>query len=197
MNRCRSRARIARVLMSVVGLAALPFTPPATGATNTDTSGDAWVYPVIHGYGGVHPRSDLPSKLSADIDYKIIVDVVHGDPNPSQVLGSLARLARLVNLMAYAGIPRAHVHIAAVIEDMAGFSALTDDAYRTRFKVYNPNLVLLHELKSAGVELMVCGQALAENNWSDGDVTPDVTVTLSALTDFVVYEQRGYSFMQL
>jgi intracellular sulfur oxidation DsrE/DsrF family protein len=99
--------------------------------------------------------------------------------------------------MAYAGIPRNHIHIAAVIEDMAGFSVLTDEAYRKQFNVYNPNLVLLHELKDAGVELMVCAQALAENNWVDSDVTPDVTVTLSALTDFVVYGQRGYTFMQL
>ncbi|MGH8220186.1 MAG: DsrE family protein [Steroidobacteraceae bacterium] len=152
---------------------------------------------MIRGYGGVRPRPDLPSNLTPGTDYKVIVDVVHGSPNHAQVMSSLVRLARLVNLMAYAGIPRDHVHIAAVIEGMAGFGVLTNEAYRKRFNVDNPNLALLHELKSAGVDLMVCAQALAENDWPDSDVSPDVTVTLSALTDFVVFGQRGYSYMQL
>jgi len=157
-----------------------------------------WVYPAIRGFGGgVRPRPDLPSKLSPATDYKIVVDVVHGGPDHAQVMGSLVRLARLVNLMAYAGVPRDHVHIAAVIEDTAGYGVLTNEAYRKQFKVDNPNLALLHALKSSGVELMVCAQALAENDWPDSDVSPDVTVTLSALTDFVVYGQRGYAYMQL
>jgi intracellular sulfur oxidation DsrE/DsrF family protein len=156
-----------------------------------------WVYPVIRGYGGVRPRPDLPSNLSPGTDYRVIVDVIHGDPSHAQVLASLVRLARLVNLMAHAGIPRDHVHIAAVIEDMAGYAVLSNEAYQKLFNVDNPNLALLHELKSSGVELMVCAQALAENGWPDSDVSPDVSVTLSALTDFVVYGQRGYSYLQL
>jgi hypothetical protein len=32
---------------------------------------------------------------------------------------------------------------------------------------------------------------------ADSKVSPDVTVTLSALIDAVVYGQRGYSYMQL
>jgi hypothetical protein len=31
----------------------------------------------------------------------------------------------------------------------------------------------------------------------DSAVVPDVTVTLSALTDVVVYGQKGYSYMEL
>lgn len=125
------------------------------------------------------------------------MDVVHGDSDPARVLGSLVRLARLVNLMSYAGIPRDHVHLAAVIEGTAAFAAFSNAAYRKRFKVDNPNLALVHELKQSGVELMVCAQALAENDLQDSDISPDVTITLSALTDFVVYGQRGYSYLQL
>ena len=39
-----------------------------------------------------------------------------------------------------------------------------------------------------------CDRLLA---FIDSDVGPDITVSLSALTDFVVYGQRGYSYMQL
>lgn len=171
--------------------------PPASPLESAARPAGVWIYPAVKGYGGVRPRPDRPSDLSANVDYKVIVDVVHGDQDPAKVLGSLVRLARLVNLMAYAGIPRDHVHIAAVLEGMAGYSVLTNEAYRKLFKVDNPNLALLHELRESGVELMVCAQALAEHDWADSDVAPDVQVTLSALTDFVVYGQRGYSFMQL
>lgn len=193
-----ARFTCALIGAACIGMPTSARTAPSSAPTAAVSQAPGlWVYPVIRGYGGVRPRPDLPSRLSAQTDYKVIVDVVHGDTGHAHVLGSLVRLARLVNLMAYAGIPREHVHIAAVLEDMAGFSVLTNAAYRKRFNVDNPNLALLHDLKSAGVELMVCSQALAENDWSDSDVTPDVIVTLSALTDFVVYGQRGYSYMQL
>lgn len=200
MMRVAIRTMAACALMSAAGAGTHAWASPAPSdapAAAPAAAAGQWVYPVVPGYGGVRPRADLPSELSSRTDYKVIVDVVHGDPDHASVPGSLVRLARLVNLMGYAGIPRDHVHIAVVIEGLAGFSVLTNEAYRKRFKVDNPNLALLHELKEAGVELMVCAQALAENDWSDSDVTPDVTVTLSALTDFVVYGQRGYSYMQL
>lgn len=199
MIRFRSDQRATCTLIVAACIASSTMAPTAsTAAPAAEPSPPGlWVYPVIRGYGGVRPRPDLPSNLSPGTDYRIIVDVVHDNSDHAQVIGSLTRLARLVNLMAYAGIPRDHVHIAAVIEDMAGYSVLTNEAYRKQFNVDNPNLTLLHELKSSGVELMVCAQALAEHRWRDSDVSPDVTVTLSALTDFVIYGQRGYSFMQL
>lgn len=197
MIRLPTRATIACAIIGFASVGVCAGGSPARANAPAAGPPGVWVYPIIQGYGGVHPRPDLPSNLSADTDYKIIVDVIHGDPKQAQVFNSLVRLARLVNLLAYAGVPRDHVHITAVIEDMAGYGVLTNEAYRKLFKVDNPNLALLHDLKSAGVELLVCAQALAENNWTDTDVTPDVTVTLSALTDFVVYGHRGYSFMQL
>jgi len=38
---------------------------------------------------------------------------------------------------------------------------------------------------------------MAEMNLHDSDLGPDITVSLSALSDFVVYGQQGYSYMQL
>ncbi|HKK45112.1 MAG TPA: DsrE family protein, partial [Balneolaceae bacterium] len=66
-----------------------------------------------------------------------------------------------------------------------------------QFKSDNPNLPILHALKKAGVKLMICSQALAEHGMPDKIVDPDVTITLSALTDAVVYGQKGYTYMQL
>ena len=169
--------------------------PPAAKTPQPATT--TWVYPVIKGYGGVHPRPDAAVQPDPDADYKVIVDVVHGSKDPSKVYGSLQRLARTVNLMDFAKVPASHVHIVAVLDGEAMPAAGNNAVYREHFKVDNPNLAILHALKASGVELLVCGQALAEMGLKDSDVGPDVTVSLSALSDFVVYGQRGYSYMQL
>jgi intracellular sulfur oxidation DsrE/DsrF family protein len=173
-------------------------TTSITGAASSSAPGATiWVHPLIKHYGGVHPRPDLASSLPAELEYKVIADVVHGSADHDRDLGSLQRLARLANLFAYAGVPPAHVRIAAVIEAEAVSAAFTNEAYRRHFKVDNPNLDLLRELKHSGIELMVCAQTLAENDVPDSDISPDVTITLSALTDFAAYEARGYSYLQL
>ncbi|MFZ1906291.1 MAG: DsrE family protein [Steroidobacteraceae bacterium] len=156
-----------------------------------------WLFPAVEAYGGVHARPDLPIRPDPSAQYKIMVDVIHMGDNHAKVADSLKRLARLVNLMAYAGVPRDHVHIVAVLDERAGLLGLTNAAYRQRFKVDNPNLVLLHRLKAAGVDLLVCSQGMAEAGLADSTMAPEVTVTLSALMDFAVFGARGYSYLQL
>ena len=187
----------ARLLLSMIVLplnavAAEP-TPAAVDATPSTT----WIYPVIEGFGKVHPRTDVAVQPDPNADYKVIVDVVHGSDDPSKVFHSLQRLARTVNLLGFAKVPADHVHIVAVLDGDAAFAAGSNALYRKHFKVDNPNLAILHALKQSGVELLVCSQALAEMGIKDSDLGPDITVSLSALSDFVVYGQRGYSYMQL
>jgi intracellular sulfur oxidation DsrE/DsrF family protein len=192
----------ARALYPILGVAMLlTSASPLNARQGTNAASEQgatlWVYPVIKHFGGVHPRPDLPTGLAPGSDYKVIADVVRGDPDRTRALPALQRLARLVNLFAYAGVPAAHVHVAAVIEGEVASAILTNAAYRTRFNLDNPNLELLHELRKSGVELMVCAQTLAESRVPDGDISPDVAVSLSALTDFAAYEARGYSYLQL
>jgi intracellular sulfur oxidation DsrE/DsrF family protein len=159
--------------------------------------GTVWINPVIKDFGRVHPRPDAAVQPDPGAEYKVIVDVVHGSKDHTQVYGSLQRLARIVNLMGYAKVPPEHVHIVAVIEGEASLAVASNAVYRQFYKVDNPNAPIIHALKQAGVTMFVCAQALAENGFKDSDVNPDVTVSLSALSDFVVYGQRGYSYMQL
>jgi intracellular sulfur oxidation DsrE/DsrF family protein len=185
--------------LPIMAICTVLFAISAATARAVGATGDApeWVYPVISGYGGVHPGANLPIRPETGIEYKIIVDVLHPNPDPAKLSNSLDRLARLVNLMSYAGVPPEQVHIVAVLDEGAGLLALTNESYRSRFKVDNPNLALLHLLKIHGVELLICSQAMAGNKLVERDFTADATVTLSALSDFVVFGQRGYSYMQL
>jgi intracellular sulfur oxidation DsrE/DsrF family protein len=156
----------------------------------------AWIYPVIAGHGGVHPGESLPFRPEPSQEYHLLIDVAStGDP--AKVANSLERLARLVNLLAYAGVPPGHMHLVAVLDERAGLLALTNAMYRRRFKVDNPNLALLHQLKVSGVQLLVCSQAMTEAGFAEDAMTPDVTISLSALTDFAVFGQQGYSYMRL
>lgn len=199
MNTMRLPVAFAALLCLLIGGGA------ARAATHE--AGVTWVHPVIPGFGGVHPRPHADMQPDPHADYKVFVDVVSTGKDPSRMYGSLERLARLVNLMGYAGVPPRHVHIVALLDRRAGFAALTDAAYariqarldpkHAKPGLKNPNLAVLHALKKAGVKLMVCSQAMAELGLKDDDIDPAVTITLSALTDPVIYGQRGYTYMQL
>lgn len=183
---------MALVAVSLPALAAEPSTAAAKASPTT-----TWVYPLIPKFGGVHPRPDADAQPDPKADYKILVDVVSTGDDKNKPYPSLERLARLVNLLAYSGVPAEHMHIVAVLDRAAGAAGLTDAASRKYLKKGNPNLEILHALKKAGVKLLVCGQAMAERGVQDSDLDPAITVALSALTVPVVYEQQGYNYMQL
>ncbi|HET6726237.1 MAG TPA: DsrE family protein [Gammaproteobacteria bacterium] len=171
--------------------------PQQASPKSKTASQPKWTHPAIKDIGGVHPRPELPVRPDPAANYKILVDVVSDERDPAGRFYGLQRLARLVNLMAYAKVPAEHVHIVAVLDGPTGAAAFSNAFYRKRFNSDNPNLAALRALKKAGVELMICSQALAEHGLPDSAVIPEVTVTLSALTDMVVYGQRGYTYMQL
>lgn len=169
--------------------------------------GVTWVHPVIAKFGGVHPRPDAAVQPDPHAVYKIFVDVTSGAKDPDTMIGSLQRVARLVNLMGYAKVPPAHVHIVALLDGNAVRAALTDAAYNRLLanaheegagkRHGNPNLPIVHALHAAGVKLMICSQAMAGLGLKDSDIDPSVTVTLSALTDTVIYEHDGFTYMRL
>lgn len=203
----KSANRINRVWVITIAILALTVVTCAAGPAfgRTSETGDKaktpgqprWVYPAIAKFGGVHPRPNVPVRPDPSANYKIFVDVVSKDRDPAGHYDGLLRLARLVNLMAYAKVPSKHVHIVALLDGEAGWAAAVNAAYQKRFNADNPNLPIIHALRKAGVELLICSQALAEHNLPDSIVDPDVTITLSALTDAVVYGEKGYIYMQL
>ncbi|HEV2538291.1 MAG TPA: DsrE family protein [Frateuria sp.] len=184
------------VAVCVLALA-LPWQPARAAEADKSPSFD-WVTPAVAGYGKVHPRPDAAVQPDPAVDYRIFVRVTDDGKHPRESLHALDRLARLVNLMAVSKVPASHVHIVALLDGEAALASATDDVYHRFTKVAkNPNLPIVHALHQAGVDLLVCGQALAMEKLPDSAVVPDVTVSLSALTDTVVYEQKGYSYLEL
>ena len=191
------RLTLASGVLLALAVIAAPSHAAQAKSNGKASSAPEWVHPAIPGFGGVHPRPDLPVRPDPKENYKIFVDVVSPGRDPSGRFNALMRLARLVNLMAYAKVPPGHVHIVALLDEKVGYASGTDDFYNKAFGGDNPNLPLIHALKKAGVTMLVCSQGMAENHIPDNAIDPAVTITLSALTDMVVYGHKGYTYMRL
>jgi intracellular sulfur oxidation DsrE/DsrF family protein len=128
---------------------------------------------------------------------KICVDITADSP-ADKVHPAIEKVARFVNIYAGAGKQPAALSVAVILHGGATPVALSDVAYREHLAVEaNPNTQLVRELCDAGVEFVVCGQALAHKGFSPDGVTSDIKIAVSALTANVNRQADGYAVVQL
>lgn len=154
-------------------------------------SGPPRVFPIIEGYGGVAPRTGTiePPRAGA----KVVMDATLGG-KPEELNKSLERVARLLNLYGVAGLKASDVTIAIVLHGEATGTVLGDAAYQAKFgPAKNPNLPLIRALQAAGVEVSVCGQAMANHGYADADLAAGIPVSTSALTTVMNKQADGYT----
>jgi len=151
-----------------------------------------WVNPAIPDFGKVVSLPDAGMQPSKSVEYKVVFNVTTAPGSNDKVNSALDRVARTVNVFASAGVPLSHLHFIAVVHGPATPSVLDNQHYKEKFSVDNPNVKLISELKTAGVQVVVCGQALAHNKFEHEWVNPDVEITLAALSDVIILEQDGY-----
>ena len=155
-----------------------------------------WVYPTIKKYGRVAALPDAAMQPNKDVDYKVVFNMTGGG-DADKVNPSLDRVARAVNIFTSAGVPLSNLHFVVVIHGPATPSVLNNARYREKFNVDNPNIKLIEELEKAGVKVVVCGQALAGQNFPHDWVDPQVEITLAAISDVIILEQQGYVLFPL
>ena len=161
--------------------------PAAAPATST------LEFPIIPTHGGVLPRPKAVDQPRAKT--KVVFDVT-ADAKPADVNKGLDRAARLLNLYGVAGLKAEDVQITIVLHGEATKSALNDAACKQRFQVeQNPNLPLLRALQQAGVEVLVCGQALNYKGFPDDEVADGIPIAAAALTVVVNRQTDGYSYV--
>jgi intracellular sulfur oxidation DsrE/DsrF family protein len=188
-KRSRTRRPIGRVVLVaslLTGLATMAY------AANPPT-----ITPGIPGEGAMHPLPDAAYQPQKDATYKVVFALTKSGDTPQEVNPSLIRLARTVNLYVSAGVPMSHLKFVAVASGPATGAMLDDAHYKEKFGVVNPNSGLLHKLRAAGVDVVVCGQAVLESNFETSWISHDVTLALSALTTVTVLQQQGYALMPL
>lgn len=155
----------------------------------------AFEFPQIAGYGGVVAIQGAaePPRSGA----KIVFDIT-SDSKPDEVNKGLEGVARYLNLNAQAGLKPSDVKLALVLHGGATKAALDDAAYSKHTSASeNPNLKLIRELKTCGVEVFVCGQSLARNRFAASEVTPNLTIAVSALTVNVNKQLDGYAYLAI
>jgi intracellular sulfur oxidation DsrE/DsrF family protein len=150
-------------------------------------------FPVIAGYGGVVQTpgaAEGPRKGS-----KVVFDVTADAKDPDKVVPALERIAMLLNLGGQAGLKPADFRITVVLHGNATAAALSDAAYQKSEGRANPNADLMAKLKAAGVEMFVCGQALARKGFGPKDVRGEFRIAVAALTFVVNKQADGFAYV--
>lgn len=167
------------------------------GAKAADVNQGFWITPAIAGYGRMHPLPKAAYKPAAGQTYRIVFALTAAPKTPGEVNPALDRVARTVNLYVASGVALSRLKFVAVAYGPATPLALDDAHYRAAYGVSNPNLPLIGLLRKAGVDVAVCGQAVAEHQYEYDWVDSSVTLALSALTTITSLEQQGYHLMPL
>jgi len=152
---------------------------------------------VITAAGNYHPLPKAAYQPDPSATYKVVFSLTKGSDKPDQINPALERVARTVNLYASAGVPLDHLKFVAVAYGQATSLVLDDEHYKAQFGVANPNLPVIAQLRKAGIDVAVCGQAMAEHHYNNEWASKDVTLSLAALTTITELQQQGYALMPL
>jgi len=164
-------------------------------AQQSSTSKTQYLYPAIADYGKVVRFPNAPQQPRDGS--KFVVDVTKGG-EPDKLNEAYERVARFVNIYAGAGKQPASARIAVVLHGDATLTILKPEIYADRFGTKgNPNLDCLSKLREAGVEILVCGQALTSKGGKPEEVLEFADVAVSGLTALVNLQQDGYSYVPL
>ncbi len=169
-----------------VKTAPAPATPPVVDAN--------LLFPIIEGYGGVVAVADVVEPPRPGM--KLVLDVTSEAKKPEEVNKGLDRAARLLNLYGTAGLKASDISITVVLHGEATKSVLSDEAWESRLQMkHNPNLPLMRLLQKAGVEVMVCGQALSYKKIERSEVAGEIPVAAAALTVLLNRQADGFAYV--
>jgi ubiquinone/menaquinone biosynthesis C-methylase UbiE/intracellular sulfur oxidation DsrE/DsrF family protein len=167
----------------------VPKTEPAT-----DNAKSSLQFPVIEGFGGVVAIDNAVDAPRSEM--KLVMDVTADTKGPEEVSKGLDRAARVLNLYGVSGLQASDIRITVILHGEATKSVLTDAAWESRFQVAkNPNLPLIETLQKAGVEVLVCGQALGYKKIDRSEVAVNIPVAAAAISVLMNRQTDGYSYL--
>lgn len=162
---------------------------------------------VLLGFSGMLPAANLPipgGEVAKDVPgakelpdpnmtYKVVFDIAAAAPKAEDVNPGLSGVARFVNTLAKYGVPADHRKIAVVFHRNATEVIVNNETFKARNQGHdNPNIALIREMKKAGVDFRVCGQAVLAHKIDPKTIQPEIELNLWALTTIVNLELRGY-----
>ena len=125
----------------------------------------------------------------------MVFNITRGTPGDGRINNELALVGRFVNLLALSGMAPKQSQIVAMVHGAATPIVVNDQAYRGRYGEANVNARAITALEEAGVEVVVCGQALASSGFNLDQVLEPVEVSISAMTVLADRQIQGYALM--
>ena len=148
--------------------------------------------PVIRDYGAIASvEADVP--IPRDALFHVSFDVSER-ADAGERSRRLESAARLLNMLAQAGVPPERVRIAIVVHGGATLDLTDAETYAARSDgAQNANADLIAALIRSGVEIHLCGQCAAAYRIDRDALLPGVRMALSAKTAHALLQQRGYT----
>lgn len=154
-------------------------------------------------WAGVVPVEAIEEKPDPNMEYKLLFELsgfaIKGQDSSAKTdinLG-LSEVARQINLHEANGIPRKNINIVIVTHASALYCFLTNEKYKKKYRVDNPNIPLIKELQNYGVKMLVCGQAMTFLNLELEDLVPGIKQVLTAQTVISSYQLKGYVYYDM
>jgi intracellular sulfur oxidation DsrE/DsrF family protein len=154
------------------------------------------IYPLVKNYGGIFDIPYASEKPDPSLDYNVVIEVERVSDSPDSLNWALNNVARLLNVHVMAGIKPENLHVVLAIHGGAAYTAMNNDAYKSKYKLNNPNLQLYEGLEKAGVRMFVCGQSLVARKIDHLRLVPQVKIASSMLTVLTTYQMKGYAMLK-
>jgi intracellular sulfur oxidation DsrE/DsrF family protein len=151
--------------------------------------------PIIENYGKVYEIENFQLNLQKDKEYKVIFDIYTNTKKEGLVNPLINTVARYLNMHGQNGILAKNMKVAFVLHGAAAKDALSNKAYKEQFGIENPNAPLISALRTANVDIFVCGQSYKSRGFPIKGIAKDVKLSLSALTALVEYQENGYKII--
>ena len=159
------------------------------------------IYPLLNGglNSGVMPVADPNEVPDPNMDYKILFELTNNNPDSviKEINYGLGEVARVINLHVAAGVPVKRIIPVIVIHAAALQAFKNNEAFQKKYKIDNPNIKLINDLKKIGGKFIVCGQAMAFIEIKKEELLPDIKISVTAKTVITEYQLKGYVLMQV
>lgn len=157
-------------------------------------------FPAIKGnkWGGVVPVQGIDEMADPNMQYKLLMELTgfaykgQDSSAKKEINAGLGTVARQLNLHEAAGIPRKNIDAVVVVHGGAIDAFLTNEKYKKRYGIDNPNIPLIKELQDYGVKIIACGQLMTFAKVEREDLVPGIKQALSAQTVLSTYQLKNY-----
>jgi len=154
------------------------------------------IYPLLKGgkNSGVIPVKDPTFIPDPNMDYKILFELSSNNPDSAinDINAGLDEVARIINLHYASGIPAKRIIPVIVVHGGALNVLKNNIAFQKKYKIDNPNLLLIKDMEHLGAQFIACGQAMSIRDVKKEDLQPEIKISLSAQTVISSYQLKGF-----